>query len=113
MSDWYNDYDNVVTMAGLLAQHGADGHLVAGFVEKPWKWTREWEDRDGHDDNWCNGILDCERKECDVCHDRYPECQIRVVNHEYKRDEWEEFDACPTCREEKPWTQRGWGKADF
>lgn len=113
MSEWYEDHSNLVDMARRMADANAEAKHIVAFIEQPWRWTQTWEDRNDHNDDRCNGILECERKECDVCHDRYPECQIRVVNHEYKRDEWEEFDACPTCREEKPWTQRGWGKADF
>ena len=40
---WYSDYSNVLKLARHLVDVGDDAQTLIYFLEKPWKWTPEWE----------------------------------------------------------------------
>ena len=40
MMNWFDIYQNRVTLAYALEEIGED--VGAEFVEKPWKWENEW-----------------------------------------------------------------------
>lgn len=42
---WYMVYDHVVGLASwLVYERGLDAKELVAFLEKPWKWTPEWEE---------------------------------------------------------------------
>lgn len=40
---WYANYGNVVDLARYLAEQGEDARDVVAMLEKPWKFTTEYE----------------------------------------------------------------------
>lgn len=40
---WYGDYSNIVRLARHLKDAGDDAETIIYFLEKPWKYTQEWE----------------------------------------------------------------------
>lgn len=45
MLHWYETHDNLVMLATMLDDDGRFDETadVVRFIEKPWKWTAEWE----------------------------------------------------------------------
>jgi hypothetical protein len=45
---WYQVYDNVVGLASyLVMEKGWSARELLWYLEKPWKWTGEWEEYEG------------------------------------------------------------------
>lgn len=44
MSDWYTNHDNLIALASWLQVEKLEDIDTADFLEKPYKWQKEWEE---------------------------------------------------------------------